>query len=212
VLHQAVRAVLKNPTQIPNLNKKVFWPPKSQDIYGAPYRYVFKKLHVGLHIRLLQIRFLHIRFLHIGLLHIGLLHIRSLHIGLLHIGLLQYRVIVISGFCSRLLGFLSYRVIAYRVIAISGYCHIGFLLKMARVFVYRVIDIGFLTIGLLKSGFDLESCLRCAPRPENCEKLSKKFENRLILAKFGPFWPQFMNLNHVLKQVGRTRAGDLFKF
>jgi hypothetical protein len=28
---------------------------------------------------------------------------------------------------------------------------------MARVFVYRVFDIGFLTIGLLKSGFDLES-------------------------------------------------------
>jgi hypothetical protein len=70
---------------------------------------------------------------------------------------IAYRVIVITGFCSRLLGFLSYRVIAYRVIAISGYCHIGFLLTMARVFVYRVIDIGFLTIGLLKSGFDLES-------------------------------------------------------
>jgi hypothetical protein len=78
-----------------------------------------------------------------------LLHIRSLHIGLLHIGLLQYRVIVISGFCSRLLGFLS-----YRVIAISGYCHIGFLFKMARVFVYRVIDIGFLTIGyVIEIGF-----------------------------------------------------------
>jgi hypothetical protein len=30
---------------------------------------------------------------------------------------------------------------------------------MARVFVYRVIDIGFLTVGLLKSGFDLESIM-----------------------------------------------------
>jgi hypothetical protein len=27
---------------------------------------------------------------------------------------------------------------------------------MARVFVYRVIDIGFLTVGFLISGFDLE--------------------------------------------------------
>jgi hypothetical protein len=30
---------------------------------------------------------------------------------------------------------------------------------IARVSVYRVIDIGFLTVGLLKSGFDLESFL-----------------------------------------------------
>jgi hypothetical protein len=43
-------------------------------------------------------------------------------------------------------------------------------------------------------------------------KIDKK--NWPILAHFGPFWPHFMNLNHVLKKIGRTRAaaGDLFKF
>jgi hypothetical protein len=40
-----------------------------------------------------------------------------------------------------------------------GFLHVGFLFMMARVFVYRVIDIGFLTVGLLKSGFDLEPIL-----------------------------------------------------
>jgi hypothetical protein len=33
---------------------------------------------------------------------------------------------------------------------ISAFCHIGFLF-------YRLIDIGFLTVGLFRSAFDLES-------------------------------------------------------
>jgi hypothetical protein len=54
----------------------------------------------------------------------------------------------------------------------------------------------------------VQNCLRCVPRHEKCEKLPKKFKNWSILASFGQFWPHFMNLNHVLKKVGRTRAGQ----
>jgi hypothetical protein len=35
----------------------------------------------------------------------------------------------------------------------------------------------------------VQNCLGCVPRPEKCEKLSKKFENRLILAHFVQIWP-----------------------
>jgi hypothetical protein len=100
---------------------------------------------------------------------------------------IAYQVFAYRVIAYRVIAYqvIAYRVIAYRVIAISGFCHIGFLFNiarifvilgycisgllhtgflhvrflfmMARVFVYRVIDIGFLTIGLLKSGFDLES-------------------------------------------------------
>jgi hypothetical protein len=38
------------------------------------------------------------------------------------------------------------------------------------------------------------NCLGCVPRPENCEKLPKKFENWSILANFGQFWPYFSHI------------------
>jgi hypothetical protein len=88
-------------------------------------------------------------FCSIGLLHIGLLHQGQ------NIGFLSYRVFVqeCSGFCHIGLlhiGFLAYRVFACRVFvhACSGFCISGYW--------YRVIDIGFLTVGFLISGFDLE--------------------------------------------------------
>jgi hypothetical protein len=38
-------------------------------------------------------------------------------------------------------------------------------------------------------------------------KIDEKFENQSIVANFLPL---FMNLNHVLKKVGKGRSGDLF--
>jgi hypothetical protein len=71
--------------------------------------------------------------------------------GYSNIGLLSYRVFVqdCSDFCH--IGLLHIGLLHI------GFLHVGFLFMMARVFVYRVIDIWFLTVGLLISGFDLES-------------------------------------------------------
>jgi hypothetical protein len=117
--------------------------------------------------------------LRIGLLYIGLLQHRVFAaLGYCSIGFLQHRVFAASGLWhigflhigllleGQNIGFLSYQVFVqdYLGFVISGYCisglwHIGFLLMLARVFVYRVIDIGFLTVGFLISGFDLEPIL-----------------------------------------------------
>jgi hypothetical protein len=48
--------------------------------------------------------------------------------------------------------FLSIFHTVYRLFCISAFCHIGFLF-------YRLIDIGFLTVGLFRSAFHLESYL-----------------------------------------------------
>jgi hypothetical protein len=48
------------------------------------------------------------------------------------------------------------------------------------------------SIFLKKSHFVIvfvQNCMGCVPRSEKCEKLSKKFENRLILANFVQIWP-----------------------
>jgi hypothetical protein len=50
----------------------------------------------------------------------------------------------------------------------------------------------------------------CVPRPEKRENSRKKFENLSILTNFSQFWLYFMNLNHVLKKVGRGISHDLF--
>jgi hypothetical protein len=70
---------------------------------------------------------------------------------------LSYRLFVTgcSAFCH--IGFLYSGFFAYRLFVhdcllfvISAFCHIGFLF-------YRLIDIGFLTVGLFRSAFHLES-------------------------------------------------------
>jgi hypothetical protein len=45
---------------------------------------------------------------------------------------------------------------------------------------------------------------------KNVKESRKKFENRSILHKFAQFYPHFINLNHVLKKVGRRSSDDLF--
>jgi hypothetical protein len=99
-------------------------------------------------------------------------------LGFLSYWVIAYRVYGISGFCisgyclrGKISGFchIGFLFKIARVFVISGYCisglwhigflHVGFLLMLARVFVYRVIDIGFLTVGFLISGFDLEPCV-----------------------------------------------------
>jgi hypothetical protein len=53
------------------------------------------------------------------------------------------------------------------------------------------------------SAYRSKNVSKCVPRPEKREKSPKTFENLPILANF-------MNLNHILKKVGRGKDGNLF--